>query len=251
MFGRLFALENTIDIGRRAPEIVGPVNAVEQQATGFSEEAEWIHRRETIASRQRCDLDAMGIRKAVRHHDEATIRLACLCGNDGFQLSAGIASTEKEGAAALRGASQYSAYGADTGWNNIATRATRGATPLSSSSHLPAIVGSVKMKPVTLPPGRAKLATKPLPIGSATIAKTIGMVRVCCSSTLVGGVVLERMTLGCSATISFATDRIASTSAGVAQRVSIWALRPSVHPSLRRVSRKAAYQARASGSLSP
>jgi hypothetical protein len=37
------------------------------------------------------------------------------------------------------------------------------------------------MKPVTLPPGRAKLATKPLPIGSATIAKTMGMVRVCCN----------------------------------------------------------------------
>ena len=28
-------------------------------------------------------------------------------------------------------------------------------------------------------PGCGKLATKPLPIGSATIAKTMGMVRVC------------------------------------------------------------------------
>jgi hypothetical protein len=51
-----------------------------------------------------------------------------------------------------------------------------GAISLSSSSHLPAIVGSVKMNPVTLLPGRAKFAMKPLPIGSATIAKTMGMV---------------------------------------------------------------------------
>ena len=53
------------------------------------------------------------------------------------------------------------------------------AISLSSSTHLPAIVGSVvKLKPVTLPPGRAKFATKPRPIGSATSAKTMGMVRV-------------------------------------------------------------------------
>jgi hypothetical protein len=99
--------------------------------------------------------------------------------SDLSRTGAAIASTAKEVAAALNGFSQYSAYGADTGLNSIATRAMRGAICLSSSSHLPAIVGSVKMKPVTLPPGRAKLATKPLPIGSATIAKTMGMVRVC------------------------------------------------------------------------
>jgi hypothetical protein len=34
-------------------------------------------------------------------------------------------------------------------------------------SHLPAISGTMVTKPVRLPPGRAKFATKPLPIGSA------------------------------------------------------------------------------------
>ena len=61
---------------------------------------------------------------------------------------------------------------------------------------MPTMVGSVKMKPLTFPPGRAKLATNPLPTGSATMAKTMGMLRVCCSSALVVGVVLERMTSG-------------------------------------------------------
>ena len=38
------------------------------------------------------------------------------------------------------------------------------------------------MKPVTLPPGRARLSTKPAPTGSATIVNTIGTVRVACSN---------------------------------------------------------------------
>jgi hypothetical protein len=33
---------------------------------------------------------------------------------------------------------------------------------------------------VTLPPGRAKLATKPIPTGSFASAKTIGMIDVAC-----------------------------------------------------------------------
>ena len=41
---------------------------------------------------------------------------------------------------------------------------------------------SNSMKPVTLPPGRARLSTKPAPTGSATIANTIGTVRVACSN---------------------------------------------------------------------
>ena len=38
------------------------------------------------------------------------------------------------------------------------------------------------MKPVALPPGRAKLSTKPAPTGSGTTTKTIGTVRVVCSN---------------------------------------------------------------------
>ena len=37
-------------------------------------------------------------------------------------------------------------------------------------------------KPVALPPGRARLSTKPAPTGSMTIANTIGTVRVACSN---------------------------------------------------------------------
>ena len=105
-------------------------------------------------------------------------------------------------------------------------------------------------KPVTLPPGRGKLATKPLPIGSPTVAKTMGMVRVCCSSAFVVGVVLARITSGCSATSSFAKRCIAAASVGFAQRVSIRVLWPSIHPSFWSPSRNAAIWACASESLS-
>ena len=53
---RFLALKNAIDIRRRAPKIIGQVISVGQQAAEFSEDTEWIDGRETVASRQRCDL---------------------------------------------------------------------------------------------------------------------------------------------------------------------------------------------------
>ena len=43
---------------------------------------------------------------------------------------------------------------------------------------MPAIAASMLLKPVMLPPGFDRLATKPSPTGSATPAKTMGMIRV-------------------------------------------------------------------------
>ena len=70
----------------------------------------------------------------------------------------------------------------------IAMRVTSGAISLSNPSHLPPIPSSKLVNPVMLPPGFAKLSTKPLPTGSAIIGDTIGTVRVCFSSALISGV---------------------------------------------------------------
>src|SRR5262249_56978385 len=75
-------------------------------------------------------------------------------GSDAAGTGAAVAATAKAAAADLKGFSQYSAYAAVAGLNNIATRVVRGALSFSSSSHLPAMVGSMLVKPVTLPPGR-------------------------------------------------------------------------------------------------
>src|SRR6516165_11624223 len=93
----------------------------------------------------------------------------------------------------------------------IATRATRGAISLSSSRYLPLIEASRLTKPVTLPPGLARLVTKPEPTGSTRLAKMIGTLRVCCMSNLVVGVPDDKMTSGRSSTSSFVNCCIRST----------------------------------------
>jgi hypothetical protein len=60
------------------------------------------------------------------------------------------------------------------------------------------------VNPVMLPPGRAMLATNPLPIGSETDTKTMGIVRVACISAVTTGVLWPTMQSGLSSTRSFA-----------------------------------------------
>src|SRR5262249_26734357 len=91
-----------------------------------------------------------------------------------------------------------------SGCTMTATRVTLGAISLSNSTHLPPIPGSKLENPVTLPPGLAKLSTKPSPTGSAHIANTIGTVWVCSNTAFVSGVSLTRITSGFKATSSTA-----------------------------------------------
>ena len=77
------------------------------------------------------------------------------------------------------------------------------------------------VNPVALPPGRARLSTKPAPTGSMTTANTIGTVRVACSNGATVAVpVPARMTSGASAASSAACLRM-SSGLVVAQRMSI------------------------------
>src|SRR5262245_19138159 len=95
---------------------------------------------------------------------------------------------------------------------STAIRVTVGAISLISSTHFPANPYSGLVKPVALPPGRAKLATKPAPTGSTTCAKTIGTVRVACSKGVAAGMPLAKTTSGASPTKSAACLRKLSGS---------------------------------------
>src|SRR5262245_31333006 len=75
------------------------------------------------------------------------------------------------------------------------------------------------MNPVMLPPGRARLSTKPAPTGSGTITNTIGTVRVADSTCPTVEPPLATMTSGASATNSAAYLRV-SASLPADQRVS-------------------------------
>src|SRR5215471_5554037 len=62
-----------------------------------------------------------------------------------------------------------------------ATREALGTASLSSSRYFPTISGPApNATPVTLPPGRARLATIPTPTGSKTYTITMGIVLVAC-----------------------------------------------------------------------
>src|SRR5207253_6334495 len=77
---------------------------------------------------------------------------------------------------------------------STAARFTPGAICLSSSSHFAVKLYSNCMKPVAFPPGRDRLSTIPEPTGSSTITKTIGTVRVACSSRSTGALRSEEHT---------------------------------------------------------
>ncbi len=85
-----------------------------------------------------------------------------------------------------------------------ATRVTWGAISLSSSSHFALKLYSYELKPVALPPGRAKLSTRPPPTGSTTCTNTIGMVRVARRTDVTVILPPVKMTSGASATNSAA-----------------------------------------------
>src|SRR5215475_9250988 len=68
----------------------------------------------------------------------------------------------------------------------IANRPRPGTTSSKSSSRLPARSAARVARPLTLPPGRARLATMPVPTGSPATAKTIGMTDVACFAHAAG-----------------------------------------------------------------
>src|SRR5262249_6939010 len=78
------ALEDAIGVGRCLPIRIELVNSVGQQPADFSEDSARINGRAAGASCQRCDLCTMDVREDIRYHDQAAIRLACLCGNHRF-----------------------------------------------------------------------------------------------------------------------------------------------------------------------
>ena len=111
------------------------------------------------------------------------------------------------------------------------TRASLGTASLSISSLL--VFSSVAKleSPVTLPPGRARLATKPAPTGSAAFAITMGMVVVAFFAANAGRVpeTTIRSTLRRTRSAASSGRRSGFCSAN---RYSMVIFFPSIHPSL-------------------
>ena len=120
-----------------------------------------------------------------------------------------------------------------------ANRRSLGTTSRNSSNRLPASSVCWTDRPVTLPPGRARLTTRPVLTGSPATANTIGMTDVARFAAITGGVAYVTMTSTLSRTYSAAISLKRSLRPS-AQRYSIANVRPSLQPSSRNRCTKAA-----------
>ena len=98
------------------------------------------------------------------------------------------------------------------GLKRYATRAMFGAIRFTNSSHLVAIEGSKLLKPVRLPPGRAKLWTTPAVTGSLTWTNTVGVVWEASLTARAMGVELARITSERKSSNSLANWRACAAS---------------------------------------
>src|SRR6516162_7649413 len=104
-----------------------------------------------------------------------------------FRISSVTTSRPNAPAAAWTSPTSFMAAGLSA-LIRIANRRRLGTTSRKSSSRFPARSVNWTDRPVTLPPGRARLATMPVPTGSPAPAKTIGMSAVACFAARAGRV---------------------------------------------------------------
>ena len=174
-----------------------------------------------MPGRQRDDQIAMKRRRRARRHDQAAIRSARE-GRDGTLDLAGVAHVDRAHLHAKR--RRHGLYDAELAYPGGCGGIPKdchsrhaGRDLLEQLQPFRAQLYSNKRNPVALPPGRAKLSTRPEPTGSTTTGNTIGTVRVACSARPTVAAPWARMTSGASATNSAACRRISvSVGAGPA-----------------------------------
>ena len=115
------------------------------------------------------------------------------------------------------------------GLTSTAMRAAPGTNSRNSPSRLAARSAAKKLTPVRLPPGRAKLETKPSLTGSLPVAKTMAIVVVAALAARAEGVSIAAMTATRRRTRSAAKAGSRSVWFS-AQRYSIAMLSPSAKP---------------------
>src|SRR5207237_372163 len=83
---RFRALENPITVRRRTPVLINDIGTIRDQTTALSEDTGPVDGGNVVTSSQRSNLRTMADQEGIRNYDQATIRLAGLCGDDRFEL---------------------------------------------------------------------------------------------------------------------------------------------------------------------
>src|SRR6266404_4239308 len=112
--------------------------------------------------------------------------LSATSSSSGLRSSTGSSVTVSAEAAA-RASLNSRAFTGLAGFQMIATRAARGTASLRISSRLAASSTANRVIPVTLPGGRDKFGTRPVPTGSPTPTNTMGIVLVAWAAARAGG----------------------------------------------------------------
>src|SRR5262249_35643043 len=166
--GRLRPAQNLVDILGGAPEKVREVWPLGHQTSRFDILALNGNRWQSCAHRQNVDANPVGVNERVASN------IKCI----------GAALERLDGGHDVLPSPDFQGRGFE------AQRA--------------AISGVCSDRPVTLLPGRARLATRPLPTGSPASAKTIGMTDVAFFAAMTGAVAYVTMTATLSWTNSTA-----------------------------------------------
>ena len=199
--GRLLPVEDTIDVAGGAAELVdGDVRPVGDEAAAGDVIAEGIDRGQLVLSRKRDDQAATRARSRSRD-DQTAIWCARERGDAALDLVGfvQIDRTQLDPERSRRALDDGELpLDVEVGSRKTAARVTLGAISLSSSSNFPLKLNSYGIKPVTLPPGRARLAIKPPLTGSMTDVNTIGTLRVACCRCAKAAGPLTSMTSGAS-----------------------------------------------------
>src|SRR5262244_4584858 len=200
---------------------VGPVG---DETTVCDQSALKVHCGQLVPVRQRDDQLAMKLRECTCRQNHAGVRRArerLIARSIPLASCTSIArsSTPKDGATDWI-APHWPVPEGMAASRRTATRVTGGAISLSSSSHFPLRLYSNIKKPVTLPPGLARLSTKPAPTGSTTFVNTTGTVRVAFSNGATCEAPVAKITSGVRAISSSAYLRVRSASPAPA-RMSI------------------------------
>jgi hypothetical protein len=165
-----------------------------------------LHRRQSRAQRQGVESNPIGVYERLAHDIECIgTALERLDGRRDIVRSPDFRWDDFEAKRASRRLNLTHLQHADgPPVAMIANRWRLGTTSRKGSSRLPAVSVDWIDRPVTLPPGRPRLATKPVPTGSPAAAKTIGITDVACFTAMTDAVAAVTITSTFSRTNSTA-----------------------------------------------
>ncbi len=156
--------------------------SVAHQSADLGKITRRIDRRQRVARRQRDDLYPTVDEQASGHDQECIGPLLRQAGKRNVDLAAVAGAEELDlppdgRSCRLQVLGPGSAFGS-FGLKSAAKRAAPGSSSCSSPSRLVPVSTLMALIPVTLPPGRLRLATRPSWTGSPPVRKTIGIVVV-------------------------------------------------------------------------